>query len=123
MELKHYKDLIVWRKAMDLVYHIYQITKLFPKEEIYGLTSQLRRAAVSVASNIAEGQARKSKLQFKYFLTIAKGSIAEIDTQLLIAIRLNYIQEIQIKDLITIREEVSKMLSSMITKFSPATEN
>ena len=67
MKVTHYKDLIVWQKAMDLVYLIYEITKTFPKEEIYGLTSQIRRASVSVPSNIAEGQARKTSAQFKNF--------------------------------------------------------
>jgi len=82
-----YKELIAWRKAMDLVVEVYRVTRSFPGDELYGLTSQLRRAAVSVPSNIAEGQARYSRREFCHFLTIARGSLAEIETQVRIAAR------------------------------------
>ena len=122
MIVNHYKDLIVWQKAMDLVCLIYNVTKSFPKEEIYGLTSQLRRAAVSVPSNIAEGQARQSTPEFKHFLTISRGSLAEIETQLLIASRLNYLQESQLRAIMSLHTEISKMLPALISKLSTPKE-
>jgi len=127
MAVTHYKDLIVWQKAMDLVCLIYETTKAFPKEELYGLTNQLRRAAVSVPSNIAEGQARKSTAEFRNFLSIARGSMAELETQLIIASRLNYLEESRLKEIMTIHEEVSKMIYSIMAKLatghSPPTTN
>jgi four helix bundle protein len=105
--MKTHKDLDVWMKAVDFVIDIYEITKSFPKDEIYGLTSQIRRAAVSIPSNIAEGAGRASDKEFKQFLNIALGSIAEVDTQLLIAMKLNYLVQDKYeqleKDLIDIR--------------------
>ena len=84
---QHYKDLIAWQKAMDLVAGVYSITECFPSKERFGLTDQMRRAAVSVPSNIAEGQAHFSKLEFRHFLRHARGSLAELETQRLIAQR------------------------------------
>src|SRR5262249_3045343 len=89
--MRHYKDLLVWQKAIELVTQVYIVTRSFPREELYGLTSQIRRAAVSVPSNIAEGQARLSPGEFRQFLGIARGSLAELDTQLIIAEKLGYI--------------------------------
>ncbi|MCZ8230485.1 four helix bundle protein [Flavobacterium sp.] len=89
----NHKDLEVWKKSMDLVLQVYQITNLFPDTEKFGLTSQMRRAAVSIPSNIAEGAARKSDKEFIQFLYIALGSLAEVETQYLIAIRLQYLNE------------------------------
>jgi four helix bundle protein len=86
-----YRDLVVWQKAMELVTEIYKATERFPKEEIYGLTSQLRRAAISVPSNIAEGQGRLTKKEFHHFLGYARGSLLEMETQLLIAQNLGYL--------------------------------
>jgi four helix bundle protein len=86
-----YRDLIAWRKAMDLVTKIYRVTQSFPRDELYGLTNQLRRAAVSVPSNIAEGQARFSPKEFHHFLSHARGSLVEIETQLTIAQNLGYL--------------------------------
>jgi four helix bundle protein len=88
---KKYSDLIAWQKAMDLVAVVYQLTAEFPKAEVYGLTSQLRRAAVSVPSNIAEGYARSGRREFAHALSIALGSLAEVETQILIAERLGYL--------------------------------
>jgi len=88
---KGYEDLQVWREAMELVVACYQLTRRFPKSETFGLSNQLQRAAVSVPSNIAEGQARRSRAEFARFLLIASGSLAEVETQLLIATRLNYV--------------------------------
>ncbi len=90
---KPHKNLIAWQKAMNLVTAIYNETKIFPKEEIYGLTSQLRRAAVSVPSNIAEGAADRTVQQFANFLSNAVGSLNEIDTQIEVAFHLGYISE------------------------------
>ena len=90
MSLKTHKDLDVWNSAMELVTDIYRLTKPFPKEELYGLTSQIRRSAVSVPSNIAEGSARKNKTEFIQFLYIALGSLSELETQLIISKNLNY---------------------------------
>ena len=78
---QHYKDLIAWQKAMDLVEEIYRITEQFPKREVYSLTDQIRRAAVSIPSNIAEGQAHYSKREFTHYLRHARGSLAELETQ------------------------------------------
>ena len=95
-----YKDLIAWRKAMDLVTEIYRVTRTLPREEMYGLTNQLRRAAVSVPSNIAEGQARFSKKEFHHFLSHARGSSVEIETQITIAENLEYLSPQQTRPLL-----------------------
>lgn len=92
MAIKTHKDLDVWNKAMDLAFDLYNMTKDFPREEVYGLTSQIRRSAVSIASNIAEGAARNSRKEFIQFLYISLGSIAELETQILLAKRLNYLK-------------------------------
>lgn len=89
-KLKTHKDLEVWKRSMDLVDMVYLMTRSFPKEEIYGLTSQIRRAAVSIPSNIAEGAARRSSKEFIQFLHVALGSVSEVETQAIIAQRLNY---------------------------------
>lgn len=88
---KPHKQLIAWQKSMDLVEEVYALTKTFPREEIYGLTSQLRRAAVSVPSNIAEGAAGRSPVQFRNYLSVAIGSLNELATQLEIALRIGYL--------------------------------
>ena len=104
----NHKDLDVWKRAMDLVEQVYLLTSSFPSSEIYGLTTQIRRAAVSVPSNIAEGASRTGDKELLYFLNVATGSIAEIETQLLIGVRLKYVdQHNEIFDLIT---EVRKLL-------------
>lgn len=89
----HHKDLEVYKKSIDFVVHVYELTKSFPKDEIYGLTSQLRRAVVSVPSNIAEGCARYSEKETKNFVNVAFASLVEVETQLEIALRLGYIKE------------------------------
>jgi|AntAceMinimDraft_16_1070373.scaffolds.fasta_scaffold451022_1 four helix bundle protein len=93
-KLKTHKDLDAWRKSLDLVEMVYKVTKEFPKEELYGLTNQLRRAAVSIPSNIAEGAGRGSKKEFIQFLHIALGSLSEVETQLIIAKRLGYLDNL-----------------------------
>jgi four helix bundle protein len=91
--VQSYRDLVAWNKAMELVTEIYRVTRNFPKEELFGLMSQLRRAAVSIPSNIAEGKGRLSKGEFRQFLGNARGSLAEVETQILIAQNLSYLDE------------------------------
>lgn len=88
-EIRSYRDLVVWQKGMDLVEGVYRVTKAFPKDEVYGLTSQIRRAVVSIPSNIAEGQSRMTSGEFIHFLGIARGSLAELETQIILAQRLS----------------------------------
>ena len=116
--VKSYRDLIVWQKAMELVERVYRMTKVFPREEQYGLSSQIRRAVVSIPSNIAEGQARKSTAEFLNFLSIAQGFRAEVETQTLIAQRLGYVSENQIKEILNLLEEIAKMLSTLKSKLT-----
>lgn len=111
---QHYKDLIAWQKAMDLVNAIYDATDSFPKRETYSLTDQIRRAAVSVPSNIAEGPAHFSNREFLHFLRHARGSLAELETQLLIAQRRNYLAEPQADALLKHVDEVSRILNGLI---------
>lgn len=119
MEVKSYQDLIVWQKAMGLVEMVYQATKAFPREELYGLTNQVRRAAVSIPSNIAEGHARNSTAEFRNFLSIAQGSKAEVETQIQIANRLHYISPQQAQEILSLLREISKMLMGLKNKLTP----
>jgi four helix bundle protein len=112
--MKSYRDLIAWQKAMELVTEIYKVTRDFPREEIYGLTSQIRRAAVSIPSNIAEGQSRLSRLEFKNFLSHARGSLVEVETQLLIARNLGYIKKAQSERLMKQTSEVARILNGLL---------
>ncbi len=109
-----YRDLIAWQKAMDFVAEIYATTKLFPKDELYGLTNQLRRAAVSVPSNIAEGQGRLSPGEFRQFLGTARGSLLESETQVMIASRLGYISGEQASCLLNRSAEVGRVLNGLL---------
>ena len=110
----NYEDLVVWQKSMSLVRNIYQLTKSFPKEEVYGLTSQIRRAAFSILLNIAEGQGRKSKKEFTQFLMIARGSAYELNTALLLARDLSYLKENQYLWLRQQINEITKMMSGLL---------
>jgi four helix bundle protein len=110
----NFKDLIAWQKAIALTERIYNATDKFPKHELYGLTSQIRRAAVSVPSNIAEGQCRFSKREFRHFLRDSKGSLAEIETQLVIACRRKYLTEIETNELSAAADEVGRIISGLI---------
>ncbi|OGE05668.1 four helix bundle protein [Candidatus Curtissbacteria bacterium RIFOXYB1_FULL_41_59] len=114
--MRSYKDLIVWQKAFKLALNVYEVTKKFPKEEVYGLTSQMRRCAISIPSNIAEGYARHRRLEYIQFLQIAFASGAELETQLLIAKEIGFIKENDSKSLSTQLDEVMKMLNSLIDK-------
>ena len=111
--IKSYRDLEVWQKAMDLVVICYQMTKKFPKNEIYGLASQLQRAAVSIPANIAEGRQRQHSKEFLQYLSIAYGSLAEVETHVQIAGRLNYINENQIDKMLNKAEEIGRMLNGL----------
>ena len=93
--LKTHKDLDAWKRSMDLVETIYKVTKEFPPEELYGLTNQLRRAAVSITSNIAEGAARNFTKEFLQFLHVSLGSVSEVETQIIIAKRLDYLETVR----------------------------
>lgn len=110
-----YKDLIVWQKAMDLVVEIYRLTDKFPREEIYGLTSQMRRAVVSIPSNIAEGRRRGSKKEFHRFSLIAYGSGAELETQMEIVKRLPFGKNLDCSKADSLLLEVMKMLNKMLS--------
>lgn len=116
--LQKYEDLIVWQKAMDLVVEVYKIARLLPNEELYSLSSQMKRAAVSIPSNIAEGQERNTTKDFVNHLYIAKGSKGELETQLLICVRLNYLTKLQVKAAQGLLCEIGKMLNSLIQKLS-----
>jgi four helix bundle protein len=111
---KSYRDLVSWQKAMDLVTETYRATARFPRDEIYGLTSQLRRAAVSIPSNIAEGQGRFGAAEFRHFLRQANGSLMELETQILIAERLDYITSDEANNLLNNAAEVGKILNGLI---------
>ena len=110
-EVKTHKDLDVWKKAMSLVKEVYELTARFPKEETYGLVSQIRRAAVSIPSNIAEGAARNSSKEFIQFLYVSLGSLAELETQLLLSKELGFIYGGEINESI---EQIRKMLLGLI---------
>jgi len=110
MDTRPHRKLDCWQKSMELVREIYQITSAFPNNEEYGLSSQMRRAAVSVPSNMAEGAARKGKNEFRQFLNIAQGSLSELDTQVELAHMLGYTSSERHRELITKMTEVSKML-------------
>lgn len=113
MQIQTYKDLIVWQKAMDLVVAVYDLTENFPKSEMYSLTLQMRRAVVSVPSNIAEGRRRSSRKDFRHFLLIAFGSGAELETQVEISKRLNFAKNLNYKKTDSLLDEVMKMLNKM----------
>jgi len=113
-EVRSYKDLVAWQKSMALVTEVYRASQEFPKEELFALMSQIRRAAVSVPSNIAEGHARSSKKEFQYFLSNARGSLAELETQLTIAYQLAYIKETTINQLLDRLGEVGRILNGLL---------
>ena len=114
MSWQHHSELLVWNKAMDLADEIYHLTRLLPKEERYSLCDQMHRAAVSIPSNIAEGHGRHNDNEFKRFLLIAKGSNAELETQLLLCVRLGYLKDEQIQQALSLCDEISRMIVSMV---------
>ena len=116
--IKSYRDLVAWQKSMALVTEIYRVTNDFPKDELFGLTSQLRKAAVSIPSNIAEGRGRSSLGQFRLFLGNAMGSLAEVETQIIIAKNLNFIDEATSSSLLDLSSEVGRVLHGLIASIS-----
>lgn len=111
---QHYKDLVAWQKAMDLVVNVYAATERFPSRERFSLTDQIRRAAVSVPSNIAEGQAHYNKREFLHFLRHARGSLAEVETQMLLAKRLKYIADADAETISKQMDELGRIMSGLI---------
>jgi four helix bundle protein len=118
MNAKDYRGLIAWQKAMDFVEGVYGETRSFPREELYGLTSQLRRAAVSIPSNIAEGHGRGKPKEFTQFLTIAHGSLREVETQLMIAQRLKYSSSAKVRLLLDLAGEIGRLINGLINYLS-----
>lgn len=116
--MSSYKELIVWQKSIQLVTDIYKLTKTFPKEEIYGLASQMQRAVVSIPSNIAEGNDRNSSKEFSQFLRIARGSLAELETQIIISEKLEYTNKYQITPILNSCYEIGRMINGLLTKFN-----
>ena len=114
MAVSNYQNLIVWRKAMDLAKEVYALVKLLPKEELYGLSDQIRRSVVSIPSNIAEGCGRESKSQMANFLRIAKGSAAELETQLLLCKEIGFIENTKLKTSFVLLDEISRMIRSLL---------
>jgi four helix bundle protein len=118
MKVKNYQELIAWQKAMDLVEEIYEDSKSFPREELYGLTSQIRRAGVSIASNIAEGQGRRTTPDFLRHLSIAYGSLREVETQILIAGRLGYLGATTVERVMRGAGEVGRLLNGLMSSLT-----
>lgn len=114
-----FQELLVWQRSIEMTVAIYDATRSFPREEVYGLTSQLRRAAVSVASNIAEGRGRISQGEFRQFLGVAQGSNYEVQTQILVAKKLNMGEPKQLNQAEKLSVEVGKMLSAFIASLEP----
>ncbi len=118
MAIQNYKDPIAWQKGMELVVEVYRVTDSFPRNEVFGLTNQLRRAAVSIPSNIAEGQGRSTTKDFCNFLHVAKGSLQEVETQLLIAGKLLMINEQQVSEFSERIAELGRILNGLIRSLS-----
>ena len=118
MAVKSYRELIAWQKAMDLAEGVYMLTSAFPREERYGLTSQIPRSAVSVPSNIAEGQGRRSTREFQSFLSIARGSLCEMETQVLLAERLGYLKTCNGSGLLDQAAEVGRLINGLLKSLS-----
>ena len=121
--IKDFKDLIVWQKAMELAAETYLIVKKLPKEELFALSDQIRRAAISIPSNIAEGQGRNSTKEFIHFLAIAKGSKAELETQLLLCVKVNYLNSSEIGTAINLVQEVGKMINALQKSLAAPSNN
>ena len=120
-KVESHKDLVVWQKSMDLVVLVYKLVQQLPKSEQYALSDQIRRAAISIPSNIAEGKSRNSIKEYKQFIGIAKGSVAELETQLLICERIGYFNKEEISNTLGLLDEVSKMLTKLNSVLAPRT--
>jgi len=113
MTIQSYRDLEVWQKAMDLSVECYRVTKGFPKDELFGMTSQIRRAAASIPANIAEGQGRPGTKEFLNFLGIARGSLMEVETHLILCQRVGLLPETELTKLLSLTDQVSRMLAGL----------
>lgn len=113
-QIQYYRDLIAWQKAMDLCVEVHNATLLFPKQEMFGLSAQLNRAVVSIPSNIAEGHGRRTTADFIHFLTISRGSLNEVETQLTLAMRYRYLAEKDHDDFLERCGEVGRILNGLI---------
>ena len=111
-----YKDLVVWQKGIELAKHIYALTWRFPNEERFGLTSQMRRAAISIPSNVAEGQARRTTPEFIQFVSHAEGSAAELDTQIILAVELSFCRKTDVLSIYELNDEIRRMLNALRRK-------
>jgi four helix bundle protein len=111
-----YKDLNVWQKAIDLTVEVYRLVKILPKEEMYALSNQIRRAVVSIPANIAEGKNRGSVKEYVHFLTIARGSKAELETHLYVCVKVEYLSESDLTQVTKMMDDIGKMLNSLISK-------
>ncbi|MBQ1711526.1 MAG: four helix bundle protein [Treponema sp.] len=120
-KVESHKNLTVWQKSMDLVVLVYKLMEQLPKEERYSLCDQIRRSAVSIPSNIAEGKSRNSIKEYKQFVGIAKGSAAELETQLLICERIGYLDKEELSEVMGLLDEVSKMLAKLNIALAPRT--
>ena len=118
--VESYKDLITWQKGMDLVERIYRLSRLFPQDERFGLTSQLKRASVSIPSNIAEGHARSTRQEYARFLDVARGSANEVETQLLIAKRLAFSDENELHEAVSATNEIQRILLGLMRSLRKA---
>jgi four helix bundle protein len=112
--IRSYRDLVAWQKAVELVTEIYRLTHAFPKEEMFGLMSQMRRAAVSIPSNIAEGHGRLSRKEYIYFLGNARGSLAELETQIIIARNLGFLEEAVMNRVLDQAGELGRILNGLL---------
>ena len=112
--IRSYRDLVVWQKAVELVTEIYRLTQTFPKEEMFGLMSQMRRAAVSIPSNIAEGHGRLSRKEYIYFLGNARGSLAELETQVTIARNLGFLEETKLNRVLEQAGELGRIINGLL---------
>jgi four helix bundle protein len=113
MTVTHYRELKVWEAAMTLAEHCYQVTKLFPREEMFGMTSQIRRAAASIPANLAEGHGRQSTKEFLNFISIARGSLMEVETHLQLSHRVGLLPKTKLDELLRQTDEISRMLSGL----------
>ena len=116
--MENVTKLVAWQKSMDLVVEIYKLVKKLPKEELYGLSDQMRRAVISIPSNIAEGRNRSSAKDFQRFLYVAKGSLAELETQIFICVKLDNMEKTHTELALNLCTEIAKMLNSMISKLN-----
>jgi four helix bundle protein len=117
-EIKSFRDLIIWQRGINLVKEVYEETRNFPKQELYGLTSQIRRSAISIPSNVSEGHTRQHRAEFRQFLSMALGSLAELETQIIISRELNYISSEKSEKVIDQMDSLGKMIRGLMKKLT-----